>query len=277
VPAAISEPLGGAVSVGAIASKVNPPSGQAQPQLLIGTVVASPAPTADRVSVRIYDGVDPIRLPYQTGYVPVADDLVNVLLLGSGNNSGIVLGGRQGQSGNLIVNGNFYRAPALKIPVVNYPPYHWSRYVASGTASPVCQIAHQTYQRLGMIISTPSGAAGSDTSAYSSPFPVVSNANYDFIAFGHLRTFTNSSATVESRIAWFADSAGDYPNFISEVSLGSDTKGASIDWDQYHYGTAVIPPAGATYARMVLRLSFISSGAGSGANCYWFEAIALRN
>lgn len=264
--------LGGA-SVG-LADEVNPPNPAAAPVLRIGTVLASPAPTADKVSVRVFDGGDPLRLTYQTGYVPVAGDVVNVLMLGGSTTAGIVLGGRAGQSGNLVVNGNFYRSATLDFPAVNNPPYHWFRYVASGTAGLVCQVAHQSYQRLGMLVAEQTGAS-SDTSAYSSPFPVAAGLSYKLTTFGRASTFVGTPGTVQSKIAWFADATTDYPNFLSEQQfpgLGIDTVPANSFQDIYHYGT-VTAPAGATNARIVLRSSF---SAGSGINTTWFEAIALK-
>lgn len=265
----------GGVMTGVLAGQINSPTPPAEPSLRIGTVLASPVPTADKVSVQVFASGDPLRLPYQTGYVPVAGDLVNVLLLGGSSSAGIVLGGRASQAGNLVVNGNFYRAPSLDFPPVNAPPYHWFRYVASGNAAVVCQAVHQTYQRLTMVVSAQTGVSSGDTYAYSSAFPVVAGTSYKLTSFGHISTNASTTVTVQSRIAFFGDGTTAYPGFASETQYGTDAIGASASTDIYHFGT-VVAPTGATYAQIALRANHAGSGAGSGSNMYWSEVIALK-
>lgn len=259
----------------AIADEVNSPTPAAAPMLRVGVIQASPAPTADRVSVLIFQSSDPVRVVYMAPYVPVAGDVVNVLLLGGSTTSGIVLGGRAAQSGNLVVNSNFYRAPILVFPPINAPPYHWFRYVTSGTAALFCQVFKGSVMRFVGNVAQPSSPANSDTTVYTSPIPVTAGALYSLTTAGHASVFANGALTVQSRVAWFADAISDYPNFISETQFGTDALAASSETDIYHFTNGTAAPAGATYARVVMRHLHTSSGAGSGGNMQWAEVVML--
>lgn len=258
-----------------LSDEVNPATPAAAIVMRIGVVQATPAPTANMVSVLVFEGTDPIRVTYLAPYVPVAGDVVEVLLLGGSSTSGIVIGGRGAQSGNLVVNPNFYRAPTLVFPPINAPPYHWFRYVASGSAGLFCQVFKPSVLRFIGNVAGAGGNTSGDTFTYSSAIPVTAGANYSLTTTGHASVFTNTTLTVQSRVAWFADPADDYPNFASETQFGSDTFGASTENDPYHTGT-LTAPAGATHARLVLRNNFVTSGAGGGAgNMQWAEVVML--
>lgn len=249
--------------------------GPAQPVLRTGTVQASPPPTAKICWVRFGPDEDPLDLPYLAGYVPVAGDEVSALFAARGTMQGIVLGGRQSQSGNMVINGNFYRAPILVFPPVNAPPYHWFRYVASGTGALFCQVFKPSLMRFIGNVNQPSSPANSDTTIYSSAIPVRAGAAYSITTAGHASLFINSALTVQSRVAWFAEAAADYPNFISETQFGADTLAANSETDIYHFTNATTAPAGAAYARVVMRHNHTSSGASSGGNMQWAEAVML--
>jgi hypothetical protein len=252
------------------------PGGPAQPVVRIGTVVASPAPTAAVCWVEMAAGQPPIDMPFVTSYVPVAGDKVEVLFASAGNSmQGIVVGGQASQSGNMVVNGNFYRAPLLDFPPINNPPYHWFRYVASGNAGVVCQAIQQTYQRLVMVVQAVSGVSSGDTFAYSSAIPVVAGSSYKVTSIGVASTAVLTTLTLYSRIAWFADSVSVYPNFLAETQFGTDVVGASATQNIYEFGT-VTAPAGATFARFVMRNQHVGTGAGSGSSMWWSEATMLR-
>lgn len=254
---------------GGLAQQTNPPNPAAQPGLRIGTVLGSPPATAQTAWVEIFEGGDPVELPFQTGYVPVAGDSVNVLLLGGANSSGIILGGRAGQSGNMVLNHAFQRAPALEIPATNEPPYHWSRYLASGTAAVLCQVPYQSAMALTMDMS---GSAIGDTYAYSAAIPVTAGAAYEIRTMGHIATFVSSAVTVQSSIAWFATADPEYPNYVSATAVGSDAIGAGADTDIYHAAN-VTAPTGISFARVVLRTNHTGSG---GGEMYWNEVVMLR-
>lgn len=261
--------LTGSMMAGSIGEQVNPPNAAAQPQLRIGTVLSDPPATAQTAWVQIFDGGDPVEFPFQTGYVPVAGDSVNVLLLGGANSAGIILGGRAGQSGNMVLNGNFQRAPALEVPPTNEPPYHWTRYPASGTAAVLCQVPYQSAMALTMDMS---GSAIGDTYAYSAAIPVTPGATYEIRSMGHITTFLGSAVTIQTRIAWFTQADDVYPNFASENQVGTDTIGAAASSDIYHT-LDITAPAGATHARIALRTNHT---AGGGGNMYWNEIVMLR-
>lgn len=253
------------------------PNGPAGSTLRIGIVVASPAPTAQICWIDFGDGSAPLDVPFAGGYIPVAGDVVSVLFSSSptGSMRGLVLGGQATQSGNMVINGNFYRAPILTFPPVNAPPYHWNRYVASGTAAVFAQFFHPSKMRfIGNVNFAPGGAASSDTFIYSSAIPVEPGRQYIATAAGHSSTFVLTTLTVQSRVAWFTDAQADYPNFASETQYGSDTYGANLENDPYHTGT-VTAPAGALFARMVMRNSFTVTGAGGGGNSMWAEIVLL--
>lgn len=259
-----------------LADQISPATPAAAVVMRIGVVQATPAPTADLVSVLIFEDTDPIRVTYLAPYVPVAGDVVEVFLLGGSAAAGIVAGGRAAQSGNMVVNPNFYRAPALEFPPVNSPPYHWSRYVASGSAAVVCQVPYQPTQRLMMGVQATSGINSGDTYAYSSAIPVNAGSSYNARSMGVAVTNVSTALTVQSRVAFFSDAGIEYPSFIAETQFGTDAVGASSTTNIFHAGS-VTAPAGTTHARMILRQSNVGSAGGSGSVMYWSELALLRS
>jgi hypothetical protein len=252
------------------------PSGPAQPILRKGTVVASPKPTATLCWVQFAPGEDPADLPYLNPYVPVAGDEVEVLFASAGvSMQGIVLGGRAGQSGNLVVNGNFYRAPQLILPTSNTPPYLWERYVASGTAANVCQIAHGTYQRLMGAVDV-AGLISGDTRMVHAGFPVVTGETLSFTAFGEVFASANQTINSDLRVAWMANDRDPYPAAsVSETVLFTNPAFTNTISKYYMSGTAVVP-GGATHARVVIRVNHVGTTSGASATAYVAEVVATR-
>jgi hypothetical protein len=249
-------------------------SGSAAPIVRVGTIQASPAPNGGTAWVKFVDTQPAVELPFITSYVPVAGDVVEASFLSStgGTMQGLILGGKANQSGNLVINPNFYRAPILTFPPVNAPPYHWYRYVASGTASIFCQVMRQSVMRFIGNISAPGGGLASETYVYSSAIPIKAGASYQLTAAGHASVFAGAALTVQSRVAWFGSATDDYPAFKSETQFGTDALGAVTETDIYHYGT-LTAPAGVGFARVVMRQNW--TGATPAGNMMWAEIVML--
>ena len=259
-----------------LASALNPPTAAAgAPSVRTGVVVASPAPTAATAWVMIDQNGEAFQMPYQAPYVPVAGDLVNVLMVGADAKSAIILGPKAGQAGNMVANGNFYRSAALDFPPVNAPPYHWFRHVASGAAAVVCQTPHFSYHRLMMVFSAVGGVSSGDTYAYSSAIPVTAGATYNLRTLAQISTAVSTTVTAQSRIAWFSTAEAVYPNFLSENQFGSDVVPAGSNNGLYHAGSVAAPPS-AAFARIALRADHVGSAVGSGSSSYWSEVVMLR-
>lgn len=241
-----------------------------------GTVLASPAPTGSRVSVQVdRDGPLLPPMPYLASYVPKPGDLVWVLfaVTPGGSLSGLVLGGKAGQSGNLVMNGNFYQAPQLVLPSANNPPYLWERYVASGTGANACQAAHGVFQRLFGALDIAGNNSG-DTRMVHAGFPVVAGETLTFTTFGSASVNASTTVTIYWRVAWMADDAKAYPDFISETALANTAALTNTTSPFYLTNTATVP-AGATHARVLVGGNHVSTPGGA-YTAYFAEAVATR-
>lgn len=243
---------------GQLGEQVNPPNPAAQPALRIGTVLDSPPVTSTTVWVEIFEGGDPVELPFQSGYVPVPGDLVNVLLLGGANTAGIVLGGRAGQSGNLVLNGDFTRIRALQGGVVPAgPPHLWGQYLASGTGQVVAllQPDHQM-PMLGMF----DNAASGTQYAYSAPFPVTPGETIKGDMVFDLVHVPTCSVTISLMVGWFNDRRTTWPAQLSESTLMASSA-LTFSTKQLLSGSAVAP-ALSSFARVAVKCVHTASGGG---------------
>lgn len=243
---------------GSIGEQLNPPNAGAQPMLRIGTVLADPPPTAATVWVRIFEGGDPVEMPYQAGYVPVEGDVVNVLLLGGANSAGIVLGGQSGQSGNLVINGDFSRLRPLVggvAPVL--PPHLWGQYLTTGSAQVLALLdsEHQV-PVLGMF----DNAASGTLYAYSAPIPVKLGEIIKVDTTFDLTHVPTCSVTVSLMMGWFADRSTAWPNQLSETTLQASSA-LTFSTFQLLSGSATVP-AGALFARVAFKVVHTASGGG---------------
>lgn len=246
--------LGGAtVDIsGALASATSTP----RPLVRTGIVQADPPPTATLVTVQI-DGGDTHRLPFQTGYVPVPGDRVNVLLLsGSGASlSGIVLGGQAGQTGNLVVNGDFQRIPPAS--AVNTMPYLWGQYRVSGSTTVIYSLPLPAFMRPVMRFDSVSETAG-ENYAYSAPFAVKPGETINAEMLVQFDIFGTVSLDADLRLAWFANDTSVYPSQISDIAIATYTPFTSSG-NAYYQGSATAP-AGTGYARVAVHVQHTGTG-----------------
>ncbi len=236
--------------------QINPPNPPAQSSLRVGTVLDSPPATAQTVWVRVFEGGDPVELPYLAGYVPVPGDQVNVLLLGGATAAGIVLGGRAGQSGNLVVNGRFQEAPQFPQPASTDVPYHWTLWTASGQAAIVAGSYDGNGLRRVLLCQSLAGGAG-DNYVISAPFScepgetLFADAISDFVTLaGGLGPTT---VTEELLVLWFDSRDKAYPNVVSQDLIATVSDNADLD-GVWLGGSATAPP-GATFARVAFRVT----------------------
>lgn len=243
---------------GELAQQTNPPNPAAAPGLRIGTVLADPPPTAATVWVRIFEGGDPIELPFQAGYVPVTGDVVNVLLLGGANSAGLVLGGRSGQSGNLVLNGDFSRLRPLIGGVAPVePPLLWGQYLTTGSGQVVALLdAEHQVPVLGLF----DNAASGTLYAYSAPIPVAAGETIKGDMAFDLTLNPTCTVTVSLVLGWFADSRTAWPNQLAETALDA-TSALTFSTFQLLSGSAAVP-AGATFARVGVKVVHTASGSG---------------
>ncbi|MEV4416114.1 hypothetical protein, partial [Catellatospora sp. NPDC049609] len=164
----------GGLMAGELARVVAPPSGLPQPTLRVGTVVNIPEePTSTHAWVQMVTGEDPIELPLSAGYIPVVGDEVNVLFLATaGSSQGLILSGRAGQAGNLVLNGHFQRSRRMGSSS-NNPPYHWTVVTLSGQA-PVFNtyLGSSSGLPIAQLYDSPSSGAA-DHLVYSAAIPVT--------------------------------------------------------------------------------------------------------
>lgn len=239
---------------GALAKQINSPTQPAQPGLHVAIVLGDPPPTATRVTVRIFDDDDPVELPYQAGYTPVPGDQVNVLLLGGATQSGIVLGGRAGQAGNLVPNSDFGRHAQPQIAATK-PPYLWAAHTASGQVATVAGAFSSEYQRHMMLMAINTGTAG-DNYAYSAAIPVTPAETLYVDAVADALCFAPSPTTLTTRlvVGWFATASAVWPHQLSETEVASvvtDFAGGDPFW----LTGSVTVPADAAFARVAIRAS----------------------
>lgn len=236
----------------ALASSTSTP----RPLVRTAVVQADPPPTASAVTVLI-DGGDTHRLPYQTGYVPVPGDRVNVLLLsGSGAAlSGIVLGGQAGQTGNLVINGDFTRIPPAS--AVNTMPYLWGQYRVSGSTTAIYSLPLPAFMRPVMRFDSVSETAG-ENYAYTAPFSVVPGETINAEMLVKYDIFGTVTLNADLRLAWFANDTSVYPSQISDIAIATYTPFTSSG-DAYYQGSATVP-SGANFARVAVRVQHTCTG-----------------
>jgi hypothetical protein len=259
-----------------MADRQGSPAGTAQPVVRTGVVLASPLATGSTVWVRLDEDGDAVELPYLTSYMPITGDIVQVMFQSGqgGTMSGIVLGGKSGLAGNLVINPNFYRGPALDLlPSVSAPPYHWFIHHAAGTAALVASVPHPSYQKLMMMVQN-SGNNTGDLYMYSTAFPVTQGRAYDIRTFAHGVTGPNSAVTVTSYIAWFFTGQAVYPNFHSQDQVGQNIQGSSTTYELYHSATFTAP-TGIAWARVAMRAQYNGTTVGSNATTNWSEILVL--
>lgn len=239
---------------GAIAEALAGPNAPPSVAARIGIVLASPAATATDVTVSI-DG-QAHRFPFQAPYVPVAGDEVNVLLIGGSGSSmtGIVLGGRSGTSGNVVLNPRFEHAPQFPQPIATSLPYHWTHYTASGQAATVAGQFDGSHIRPLLMIQHTTGLSG-DQYVYSAAFPVTPGETLYADLVGDFTTFAGglgqTTLTIELRLAWFVAAESAYPYTVSETLIDSvtDTGDLTGAW----LGASATVPATANFGRAMVR------------------------
>lgn len=247
--------LGGPLMAGRVAEEAASPTAAAVTVMRVGTVVASPAPTGTTCYVRIYDGGDAQEMPYQAPYVPVAGDKVNILYTTVGaTGTGIVIGGKAGQSGNLVANGDFHAHPQPTLATL-LPPFLWERFVGSGTPAGVSTVFSE--QRPQMLIGGFTAAA-SDTYAVSAAFPVTPGEVLAFDA-ALQASVVPASVTVDLRVGWMIGPRDAWAQADS-VSL-IDTDNDTVPFSSWLTGTATVP-AGVAWARVAVRANFVGGGSG---------------
>lgn len=239
---------------GALAEALASPNAAPAVAARIGIVLASPTATATHVTVEI-DG-QAHRFPFQVPYVPVAGDEVNVLLIGGSGTAmtGIVLGGRSGTSGNLVLNPRFEHAPQFPQPIATSLPYHWTHHTASGSAATVAGHFDGSHIRPVLMIQHVTGLSG-DQYVSSAAFPVTpgevlyADLTGDFL----MSSVSPTTLTVELRLSWFVSSESAYPYVVSESLVDSVSGDADLD-GVWIGGTATVP-ASVNFARAMVRTS----------------------
>lgn len=264
---------GSIVASGKLAGALNPatmPPGGVQHR--IGLIVSDPPATATLASVQLEQDGQVHQMFYTAPYVPVAGDLVNVALVGSETQAGIILGGRAGQSGNLVANGNFQAAPILTLPVTaSAPPYLWTHHHASGVLGIVAQYPFD--MRLGLAVVCQTGVASADNSAVSAAIPVTPGETITWALNGRMVIGAASTVTSELRVAYFDKETAVYPFYVSETLIGTDTDTLDIE---VFFSAAALVPAQVTHARAVVRMNVVGAGAFSGGTLLVGEVVAHR-
>lgn len=237
------------------------PNTAGPPVVRIGTVLATPAPTATSVAVRFETDGPTHFLPYQAPYVPVTGDQVNVLWYAASGvtMAGIVLGGRAGQSGNLVPNGDFRSVDHLRPASNAIPPHMWSKYTAAGPAAVVSGVLNTQKQRQ-MLMLDAASSASSDNYVFSAAIPVKPGQLLEIDSMFDAFLGTNTSLTVQTRVGWFASATDVYPNFISESLIDSDVM--TVNADFWQSGDITVPLS-AAFARVAVRANYTNSGAGA--------------
>lgn len=230
------------------------PNERGTPVLRVGTVLATPAPTSDRVTVLLQDGGEPVPLPYLTPYVPVPGDQVSVLYVsGSGNAmSGLVLGGRAGQAGNLVPNSAFLRHAQAQVGV-NRPPYLWAHHHASGQLAFVSGTFSGILQRHALTVAINNGVTG-DNYVYSSAIPVTPGETLYVDSTADALCFAPNPTSLTTRliVAWFTDAETPWPDQLSATQAAS-TVTDFAGGDGFWLTGSVVPPSTARFARVAIR------------------------
>lgn len=259
----------GVLMAGSLARAVASPTGPAQSTIRVGTVVASPAPTGDVVWVQLDDDGDAHDLPYLSSYIPVAGDEVMVLFLSApGAMQGLVLGGRSGQAGNLVVNGSMARHPTPTVTGAT-PPYGWQISNVSGNTAVHGTILSSVYQRPVMMVASTSGSAA-DNVAYSAAFAIAPEETIAVDVVFQASTVP-ASVTVTAKIAWLAGADDQWDQALSTTTIASDND--TVPFGSALSGSATAPTS-AAYARVGVEVGFV--GAGSGYTVLISEVDAHR-
>lgn len=231
--------------------------------LRVGTVLATPQATATFVWVRMEDDGEPVPLRYQAPYVPVPGDLVNVLFSSpaGGAMNGTVLGGRAGQSGNLVPNPDFRAVNHLRPAADAEPPYMWYAYNASGPAA-VCSAVLNTLRQRQMCMLDSNNLGSSDNYLYSSAIEVQRGQELEIDAMYDAFILGTTTLQVETRVAFYTLVEASYPEFVSEVVIAVDTfSGTGNFWQS---GSTFVPTnPGIAYARVSTRANYTNGGGGS--------------
>lgn len=248
--------LGGAVP-GQLAQQIANPNGLATPTLRVGTIVGSPEqPTSSYAWVEMADGEDPIQMPLSAGYIPVVGDQVNVLFLAAnGSAQGLILSGRSGQAGNVVLNSHFTRSPRLGGSGSN-PPYHWSVLTLSGQAPAVTtSLGGSTGLPYVSLYDSPSSGAA-DHVFYSAAIPVTPGQVYG-IEISCEAFVTPGTTTLTSYVAWLSMPSQTWDQAESTTSIATDS-------DTLPYvpqlGGEVTVPDGITHMRIGIRNASTAAG-----------------
>lgn len=229
-----------------------PPTAAAAPVLRVGTVLASPAATAETCWVDIFG--EPIELDYLSPYVPIPGDQVQVLLQSaSGTMTGVVLGGLSGRSANRVVNGDFRAHPQPDV-LTSRLPYTWGQVLISGGAAVVGMYMQTDYQRALAFIGR-SVASASDNLVYSAAFPVNEGETLYLDACTDARGMA-ATLTVTFRVAFYTEPTVDWnTDSFSDTLIYTDSGAAAFT--TWATGNIVVP-TGAMYARFAIRAACAS-------------------
>ncbi len=262
----------GALMTGSFARAVKPAEQAGPPVIRMATVLGDPPPSSTHVTVRLAEGPDTgqtARLPFLNPYVPLPADIVNVAYItGSGGAmSGIVVGGRSGQSGNRVLNGELQ----VINPTGSDPPAGWYKHRAAGTTAAVHGRVGEPHNKPFLVIADLADA-GSDTYAYTAAIPVTPGQTWRLSTVGIVNDVT-PSIVVSLLALWFTDENALFPNTIAADTLvdtaGFNTPFANFDLDSG--GIAV--PAKAKFMRVAIRV-VLTAGVDAGYGLYIFYAQA---
>lgn len=239
-------------------------------QIRIGVVQASPAPQADYVWV-VVDESEPTPCAFFTGYVPVPGDRVVVTKEGT---DWFVLGGRSGAAGNLVLNPDFMAHPEVTLSTTtDSPPWNWGHHTASGSAVLVTALANGgSLQPLMIHASTANGAA--ESFAYTAAFPVDEGDEIFCDIDGNMASTNGANLTNQLRLYWYAAGDAPFTSSLSNTLVASVSTTSSSSFPYWLNGSGTAP-AGATYARLVQRVSF-PGGGSAGWQVYTGFAEARR-
>lgn len=244
-------------------------SGPSDPTSRTGTVVAVPAPTASLVWVDM-GGPEPVDLPYLNTYVPVPGDQVEVLFRSvNGNMQGLVLGGRAGQSGNLIPNGDFRAQSQLSLATIN-TPYMWNFYHASGGAAHsfvfgALDSVHTATSGQPVMIVTTDIQLASDDYAYSAAVQTHPGEKFSVDALWNVSTNSPPGCNIYLMAGFFAGAEDLWPAAMSTTVIDTDNLTSPVavgGFTQWQSGQITVP-AGANYVRIAMR-GEVTGGSGLG-------------
>lgn len=182
------------IPAGASSSAQIPP-----PKVLQGKVLADPPPSGTEVSVQIGETVK--RVAYQVPYVPVPGDILDVsVFAGEHDEVTLILGARSGRSGNLVVNGDFGRVPAL---LSKQPPYMWAQQRSSNRLAVLAYVSPRAQKPVLLMESSPE--VSGDQTAYSAAFPVQQGDTIRADAATYLTLVPPLQIQVDLVVVWLAE------------------------------------------------------------------------